>query len=250
MHQNLREQVQTRLGRQIIRGELPSGEVLPNEGLLSDSFGVSRTVMREALKSLESKRLVVSKSRVGITVQPRQSWQLLDADVLSWSLEVPDNIPFLRDFVELRLMLEPRGAELCAERATQAQLLELERDFERLEQAIERAASSQDTKAWALADTRFHTTLLRGANNVLVTSLAQAMLLAQEKLRFTALGALAQVPAEAVYPYESPNEESLTRHRAIKDAILARDGASARSQMYDQLKRVQQVLEHVQRTYT
>jgi DNA-binding FadR family transcriptional regulator len=71
------------IGRRIVRGELASGEILPEQGELSRQLGVSRTVVREATKVLATKGLVESRSKRGTVVLPRTVWRLLDPDVLA-----------------------------------------------------------------------------------------------------------------------------------------------------------------------
>lgn len=76
------------LGPAIASGELPEGTVLRAEEL-EERFGVSRTVVREAVRILEGMRLVASRRRVGITVQPRSDWDVFDPLVIRWRLAAP-----------------------------------------------------------------------------------------------------------------------------------------------------------------
>src|SRR5919108_4693168 len=94
------------IGVRIVRGELEPGDTLPENGLLDES-GVSRTVLREAIKVLAAKRLVESRPKTGTRVLPRGDWNLLDPDVLAWQLEAGPNRRFLRDMLELRRLIEP-----------------------------------------------------------------------------------------------------------------------------------------------
>ena len=75
------------IGVRIIRGDLSPGEPLPTEDELGSQLGVSRTVLREALKVLAAKRLVESRPKTGTRVLDRSDWNLLDPDVLAWHLE-------------------------------------------------------------------------------------------------------------------------------------------------------------------
>src|SRR5918911_4134642 len=93
------------IGVRIVRGELEPGEQVPDDGLLDDP-GVSRTVLREAIKVLAAKRLVESRPKTGTRVRPRRDWNLLDPDVLAWRLETAPDAGFFRDIAEVRRMIE------------------------------------------------------------------------------------------------------------------------------------------------
>src|SRR6476646_7681953 len=82
----LAEVVVDDLARQIVGGQHAENDVLPNEPALCDQFGMSRTVVREALKMLEERGLVRIEQGRGTTVQPRGSWDLLDSVVLRLAL--------------------------------------------------------------------------------------------------------------------------------------------------------------------
>jgi DNA-binding FadR family transcriptional regulator len=75
------------LGLRIVGGALPPGSSLPNEDELGAELGVSRTVVREAVKVLLAKGLVEVRPRTGTRVRPRRSWHLLDPDVVAWQFQ-------------------------------------------------------------------------------------------------------------------------------------------------------------------
>ncbi|EEY01113.1 GntR domain-containing protein [Brucella pinnipedialis M163/99/10] len=75
------------LGRGIVAGTIPEGSILPGDHELSLRFGVSRTVLREAMKTLAAKRLIEPKAKVGTRVLGHASWNFFDPDVLSWRFE-------------------------------------------------------------------------------------------------------------------------------------------------------------------
>src|ERR671937_464809 len=106
------------VGVRIIRGDLPSGQPLPNEEELGEELAVSRTVLREAIKVLAAKRLVESRPKTGTRVLPRREWNLLDPDVLAWQVEAGADAEFLAEALELRGMSGPAAARRAAERAT------------------------------------------------------------------------------------------------------------------------------------
>jgi hypothetical protein len=84
---NLYSHVVQALGIRIVRGELGAGEPFPSEAELGREFGASRSVIREAVKSLAARGLLESRTRTGIRVLPSMHWNLLDVDVLTWRYE-------------------------------------------------------------------------------------------------------------------------------------------------------------------
>src|SRR5699024_1773672 len=74
---------------------------------LEQDFGVSRTVAREAVRVLESMRLVVSRPRTGIRVRPRQDWSVFDPQLIRWRLAGTGRMEQLRTLNELRGAVEP-----------------------------------------------------------------------------------------------------------------------------------------------
>src|SRR3954469_676249 len=89
------------IGLRILRGDLRPGDVLPGEEELGGELGVSRTVLREAIKVLAAKRLVESRPKTGTRVLPRGEWNLIDPDVLAWRLEADPDEQFFADVNEL-----------------------------------------------------------------------------------------------------------------------------------------------------
>ena len=81
---NSHDRVVHGLGSAIVAGTFAEGATLPGEETLLARFAVSRTVLREAFKTLAAKGLVVARTRVGMRVCQRQAWNLFDADVLAW----------------------------------------------------------------------------------------------------------------------------------------------------------------------
>ena len=99
-------------------GELRPGATLPNSTDLARQLSIARPAMREAIKLLAGKGLLESTPRRGTVVRPRQAWNCLDEDVLSWQLRDTPNAAFMRDLYELRRIVEPEAAACAAIRAT------------------------------------------------------------------------------------------------------------------------------------
>ena len=91
-----------RLGQAIVGGRYGVGAVLPPEPLLGDEMGVSRTVVREAVKSLVAKGLLVTGPKVGTRVLPEDNWNWFDPEVVRWKGATGMSREFLRDLQELR----------------------------------------------------------------------------------------------------------------------------------------------------
>ncbi len=95
--ENLHHILAQDIGARILKGEFAPGSLLPREAEWGRSFGVSRTAVREAIKMLMAKGLIVSRPKIGSRVQPRSSWNLLDRDVLAWYCAATDyRQPYVR----------------------------------------------------------------------------------------------------------------------------------------------------------
>lgn len=114
--------VVTQLGKDIVSGRFGAGEILPGDLELAERFQVSRTVLREALKTLDAKGLISPRVRIGTSVRTRREWNHFDAEVLLWYIETGVDARLLGQLREIRLALEPRAAALAARNADAAQL--------------------------------------------------------------------------------------------------------------------------------
>ena len=106
--------VANEIGQRIVRGDYPPGTILPNEAEWSEMFGVGRSVVREAIKMLMAKNLLASRPKIGSWVQPRERWNLLDREVLTWYAASPERREFLQTVQEFRYIIEPEAAALAA----------------------------------------------------------------------------------------------------------------------------------------
>ncbi|MEZ5830560.1 MAG: FadR/GntR family transcriptional regulator [Dongiaceae bacterium] len=157
------------IGQQILRGDLAPGEVLPNEADLGADFGVSRTVLREAIKVLAAKGLVESRTKIGTRVKARDQWNMLDPDVLSWSLASYDAEEYARAVSEMRRMLEPAGAALAAQRATPEQVARIRATYEAM------VAAGGNDEDRTDHDLRFHLSILEATNNPFLVSMGHVI---------------------------------------------------------------------------
>src|SRR5437899_1890342 len=83
----LHEHVIEEIGKRIVQGEFAAGKALPGEAQLCEMLGVSRTALREAMRVLASKGLVLPRRKIGTMVHPSEHWNYLDPQILSWLLE-------------------------------------------------------------------------------------------------------------------------------------------------------------------
>ncbi|MBO0981034.1 FadR/GntR family transcriptional regulator [Microbacterium sp. SD291] len=156
------------LGSRIVSGELAEGEVLTLAQLEAE-YGASRTLVREAVRVLESMGMLASRRRVGITVQPRSRWDEFDAEVIQWTLRGPDRQQHLEALMELRVAVEPMAAGLAARRASAEQRVEIRRLAEVLDDLGRRGLG--DTGPYLDADLAFHSLVLAASGNPLLAAL-------------------------------------------------------------------------------
>jgi len=161
---SLHRSVAQDIGARILNGEFGPGTLLPNEAEWCKSFGVSRTAVREAIKMLMGKGLIISRPRIGSRVQPREQWNLLDRDVLAWYCAAAKQTHFLAHMQQVREILEPETAALAAANHTAEQL-------QAIEGAYAEMSAAKTLAAWNDADVRFHFAILQAAGNELLVPL-------------------------------------------------------------------------------
>jgi DNA-binding FadR family transcriptional regulator len=109
----LHDELLDTLGREIASGATAPGTALTLEQI-GARFGVSRTVAREAMRLLESMRLITSRRRVGLVVRPPQEWDVYSPRLIRWRLDGPQRAEQLRTLTELRIAVEPIVAGAAA----------------------------------------------------------------------------------------------------------------------------------------
>jgi len=143
----------------ITGGRYGPGDSLPVEAAICAELGVSRTVVREAVKTLAAKGLVSTGPRVGTRVLPTASWNLYDPQVIGWRLAAGVDQAFLRDVIDLRLAIEPAAGGLAALHATAADIAALDAAY----LAMERAVATET--GYFQADLSFHSAILSATHN-------------------------------------------------------------------------------------
>ena len=207
---NLFSHVVEELGRRIVSGFYRPEAALPNEAVLGLEFDASRSVIREAVKSLAARGLIESRTRTGIRVLPPVHWNLLDLEVLGWRYSAMPPAQFFREIFEIRALIEPQAAALAAERATKADIADMVAAYAAME------AAEQPDAAAIEADLHFHRSILAGAHNDLLLQ----------------MGNLIGVGLMVSYRLSSDTySEFRPLHKKVLDAIVARDPDAARAAM-------------------
>ena len=150
-NRNLSYRLAESIGRRILIGDPAPGEILPGEVELGEMYGVSRTAVREAIKMLAAKGMVLPRPRIGTRVMPKKNWNYLDQDLLAW-LDFDADSQLIVEYQKVRLTLEPEAAALAAEHATAEDRLE----FEQLMLQMHQMKDNFDQDRWVEIDTRFH----------------------------------------------------------------------------------------------
>ena len=199
------------LGRRIVGGDYPQGSILPNEPELVTQFGISRTVIREAMKCLAGKGLVEIKTRVGTRVRDHSYWHHTDKDVMVWYYESGPSTELMRAIKDLRQVLEPEATARAASRGTDE---EIQRIVDAYQGMVD---STGDANANSDADLEFHTAIFAATHNMIYAQLIDLLAVAIYANR--TVGDSAEVV--------EGQRRSMPLHKDILDAIVARDPVAA-----------------------
>lgn len=208
------------LGEAIVRGDYPQGTKLPPENDLCESMGVSRTSIRETVKSLVAKGLITTGPKVGTIVLPPERWNLFDDRVVEWQAKAGFSIELLRDLQELRAVIEPQAVRLAATRASESEIDEIEKSYKGMVKAV--AANSSEN--YIHFDYEFHFGLLRASHNQMFLQIGRILRgLLNETFRITTLTPDAGIA------------RSLPHHFAILKAIRSRNPELAYAKSVSQI---------------
>ncbi|MGE4373760.1 MAG: FadR/GntR family transcriptional regulator [Xanthobacter sp.] len=208
------EDVAATIGRWIAEGRYPAASTLPTESEIADSLGVGRNAVREAVKMLSGKGLLRTERRAGTIVQPQSEWNMLDSDLLTWSLDNQETREKLVDeLMELRRIIEPEVAALAAERASIVEVLRLWEAYEQMETYRMDPVRSID------ADVLFHQRLFEAAGSRLLLSVYQSISL------------LLRVNFALGNHMGGAYINNLEPHKVVSDAVQRHDADAARAAM-------------------
>ncbi|WON76899.1 FadR/GntR family transcriptional regulator [Serratia sp. UGAL515B_01] len=205
---NLSYLLAEKLGQRILAGEYQAGSILPGEMELGEQFGVSRTAVREAVKMLAAKGMLLPRPRIGTRVMPQSQWNFLDQDLLTWWMTKENFTRVMQHFLILRTSLEPQACSLAAAKAStqqKAQLISLIAEMRALHIDFDR-------ERWIEVDTQYHQLIYEASANPFLTSFAN----------------LFSSVYQSYFRAITGNEViKLHHHQAIVDAIVAGDSNTA-----------------------
>jgi DNA-binding FadR family transcriptional regulator len=214
MPENLHDRVTKVLALQVLEAERDNRSlVFPNEADLCLQLGVSRTILRQAIKVLADKGLVEVRRRSGTRAMPRPAWNQLDADILDWRAELGPDAIFLRDLCAVRLAIEPTAAGFAAVRATAEEIALIEHCL------VEREARVRVSKLAEAVDLNlaFHASVVAACHNPLLQQLNQA-------IRYPMRTALCYTTG-----LHAADLVDVAAHRKLSEAIRRRDPIKARA---------------------
>jgi DNA-binding FadR family transcriptional regulator len=212
---NLTASIVNDLGRAIVTQAYSQHLAFPTEAELCLRYQVSRPVLREAVKMLTAKGLLLARKRAGTVVQPEASWNLLDPDVLRWMLERSFSIDLLIDFTEIRMSIEPRAATLAAHSSTGPQRRAIMDSIGRM------MAADRGEEDALEADIGFHIAVLDASNN---RFMRQFTGLVETTLRFS---------IRRTNEYKGVPRASARDHKRVADAIVEGEAQLAGERMRD-----------------
>jgi DNA-binding FadR family transcriptional regulator len=201
------------IGESIVGGDYPEGTVLDPLAIM-EAFGVSRTLVREVFKVLESKGLIEARPKIGTTVTARSQWKLLDEHVMGWRAISGTDRQLLLELEEIRFIIEPVCSRLCAERANDGQVQSIWEAAER----IEKAEVANNIHEIIEADLRFHQQILAGGGNELLEKfevLLEPALRARNRLNLA----------------QAHSRKFVENHLEVARAIRNREGTVAEEKM-------------------
>lgn len=216
---NYHSYVINEVGRAIVAGDMPVGSSLPGDAEMMDRFGVSRTVLREALKTLEAKGLVEARAKVGTRVLPQSRWNLFDRQILAWKLESGPSPAFLASFQTIRESLEVQAAKLAA-RHREAEHVRLLNYW-----LNQRTVMSHQPEPFAMAEFEIHRVVAEASGNPFLRA-------ASAILEFgVAISVLAQLDDNRSAPPEGLAEPRAAGYEALVRAIERGDETTAADRM-------------------
>ena len=205
----LHEAVTKSLALKVIENSKDSETVVfPSEAELCQQLGVSRSILREAVKVLVAKRMLQVRPKSGTRSRPRSEWNLLDPDLLAWQANVHEK--FLEDLCEIRLGIEPMACELAAARATREEIAQLGKHLKTMESV------ASVPQAFIEPDVLFHDTIYQASRNDLLQHLA------------TIIGRAFRISLSYTTTLPGALIASLPAHRRVFEAIERRNPRAAR----------------------
>ena len=215
----LYEQIVKQIEESILKGALKAGDQLPAERELAQQFGVSRTAVREAVKTLREKGLVESYSGRGTFITNGTSQAIKQSLDFMMRIGQQDG---LAQLAEVRQILEPEIAALAASRVQEQHLAMMREAVAVMDEAL------RDPDAYIEADLDFHLSLAEAAENPIILSLIDSIvgLLREQRLR--------------IFYVDGGPDRGQYHHKRILEAVEQRDEDRARDAMRAHLQQVRE----------
>ena len=211
----------------ILRGILKPGERLPSERELSEKLGVSRPSLRDAVSELQVKGLLESRAGAGIYVADVLGSAFSDGLVKLFANH--DEAVF--DYVSFRRDMEALAAERAAIYASDTDLEVVATIFAKMEAAHSKRNANEE----AALDANFHLAIIEASHNVIMLHMMRSMYqLLREGVFYN---------RQMMFKQRTTRGNLLDQHRAINDALQARDPVGARKAVEDHLNFVERSLE-------
>jgi DNA-binding FadR family transcriptional regulator len=207
----------------ILRGQFPPGATLPSEEQLGEQFGVSRTVIREAMRTVTGIGMARSRQGRGSVVLEPDEWNDFAPEILAARQEIGTADEVLLQFLELRAVIEAHAAELAASRADEAHLAAMEEQIASMEETLD------SNEEFIVHDVAFHAVILDAAGNPLVVRLFD--------LLHPMLVASRRIGVDSQRSPRAGNRRALTEHRGILEAIRRGSSADSWRAMTEHLRR-------------
>ena len=212
------------IGQAIVAGAFPVGSTLASDAEMMETYGVSRTVLREALKTLEAKGLVEARPKVGTRVSPQSRWNYFDPQVLAWHYHADLPPTFVEALFEVRGPLEAQAAERTARLRTAEQVRLMKYWLHQMDTA------GVSAEQFALACLEIHRVVADGSGNPLLRSvlgvveltLALAVSTSGESLSTAYAVSSLSIHGDLIAALEAGNQ---SRSRSMIEASIALDHA-------------------------
>lgn len=198
----------------ITSGKLAVGDKMPTEQSICSMLNVSRSTVREALRVLQAMGFIEIKPGKGAFVA--RTSENVDSDIIQWFAK--NEIRYM-DFIEVRMAIEPLTVKLAIQRATDKEILELEKIHSEFEKAIE----EKDVLKLLMIDEAFHSHIAACTKNKLLIDISNKILRAFTEYRSRSF-AYAEIYANALEP-----------HRKILQAVKERNIVNATSAMIEHI---------------
>lgn len=219
----LPKRVATEIIRGILLGQFVPGDTLPTEERLCEQFGVSRSVIREAMQAVSGVGMTQSRQGRGTIVLDPSEWNDFAPEILEARIAVGADDEFLLKFLELRAIIEPQTALLAAQRADDVDIQKMRVEVDAMD------GDPADVEQFIQHDIAFHSAIIASTDNEVISklfSLLEPMLYAARR--------------RGIQPPEGGPRRDLNvdreEHRKIFEAIAAHDPAEAAHAMTDHLR--------------